>query len=81
MAFLIGLRFSDWSLPFVSNAAVTSALSKTEDSTHKRPRNRNTSQCFPPSLLLVLTVSRALIAKRNADRKQKLAAIKASHKK
>ena len=76
-------KFSDWSLPFVSSAAVTSTHSRLAGSSTSGSRSRNTSESFSSFLIhsLIRDAVSALIAKRIAEKKEKVAAIKALHKK
>lgn len=75
-------RFSVSSLLSACNAAVTCTLSSVVVSKDRKSKNQNTSMSLPfiQTSTKILSPS-ALLAKRLAERKEKAAALKASHKK
>lgn len=82
-AIITDRRFSGWLHHCVSNVVVISAPSRFAASNIRKSRRRNTSASRSPfvSLKLMFGIISALLAKRIAEKKEKVAAIKASHKK
>src|SRR5882762_2911814 len=79
---LEALKSNDWLRLFVSSAGAISALSRFAGSSINGSRKQNTSMFLLVTLPILLNLhSSALIAKRIAEKKEKVAAIKASHKK